>query len=191
MANQQMLLSEVLRSFSPVYPAGGDWTATRDYLLRTQSEMMADLQKSIITYGFRNPVILARHSDVTDELCVLDGTHRVVCAMLAGLKSIPVVYGYPHDDKLDFVTLEVFLYGAESDDPFEDVFVVLESFELNPDTWARCESASGTRTTVSLSYIDLTEGHIEALKETATRKLYSAGFTEFRLKAYVDNFDDE
>lgn len=156
---KETLLQDLLTTYKPIYPVGGDWDVTLDYLMREERAHMQTLMDSVERNGMREPIML---SDPEDDYyaypVVLNGTHRVVLAMLTGMFTVPTLIdqGSLSDDLSDAETemLTVEIAGELTEEEGDELFDMMRSFELNNNQWAESFFSSSTVGKSSAFYMD-------------------------------------
>lgn len=141
-----MKLSELLATYSSVYPESGKWEETVELLLNDPVERatVEDLLEELSVHGtWREPILL----DPGDEEyppTVANGTHRVVASILHGLETVPVSHttapATPAEDSPETTSyswLESEIRFAEplSEELVDQLFGVLRSFRVDGNHW--------------------------------------------------------
>ena len=122
---KEALLQDILETYKPVYPEGGSWDVTLDYLMTEERDHMESLMDSVERNGMREPIMLSDlEDDYYDHPVVLNGTHRVVLAMLTGMFTVPTLVDQASlsDDVSDAETemLTVEITGNLNEEESED-----------------------------------------------------------------------
>ena len=144
-----MPLSELISQYSPVYPEGGSWDLTCDFLLNDEVDKeIVDTLVSVLKSGagLREPVVLGSRTDDEDDPefpLVVNGTHRVCAHILAGVDTVLAAYASDvYDVSADEVTNDhlmietVITFTPELNEEVEDkIGDVLRSFEVDETTW--------------------------------------------------------
>lgn len=137
--------------------------------------------------GFERPVAIGRDHWFSRRPRVLDGVHRAITAMRAGI-DIPIHRGYPvvdHCDHYDHTDLYA-VTAADTDlDVLLDAAMSLSSFRSAGGPWIQCDVASGNRDTVWLHlprHIDLRIRIAEQLRQR---------LQEARINATVEFTEDD
>lgn len=203
---KEELLEDILSTYKPVYPSGGDWNATLDYLMAEERELMDVLRASVERSGMREPILLSDPDDpYYDEPVVLNGTHRVVLAMVSGMFTVPTIVevesisGDPSaadEDEIvdlaevheDVLTIEV--TGELSEEEDEDLFMALRSFELNDKQWMEAIVSNGIIGKSSTFYMEPTDVDLKELTRKV-RKIIADKFAGKGLKIAVKMETDE
>lgn len=187
---REMLLSDLISQYRPIYPEPNDWQTTAEYLYAEEPEHMAELTASLLEKGWREPVILEpldEDSEEDDFAFVGDGTHRVVIALTHGVFSVPTMYRSELSRTYEKQPLEIVIeisgeaLSEEEDDRLMDSF---RSFRLNDDVWLTSDviGGSGNRREVLLSFDD--EAYCPRIK-TKARSMLKALFSERKFTVKV------
>lgn len=186
---KETLLQDVLETYKPIYPEGEDWDVTLNYLMTEEREHMESLMDSVERNGMREPIML---SDLEDDYyahpVVLNGTHRVVLAMLTGMFTVPTLVDQASlsDDVSDAETemLTVEIAGNLTEEEGDDLFDMMRSFELNNNQWAESFFSSSTVGKSSVFYMDSMDLNHEELARKV-RKMVAERFTGRNLTVTV------
>jgi len=145
----EQLTLEVAELYAPVYPEGATWEETARFLMEHEPERMDELRESIKKHGFREAIVLSTPEDLEDESqpLVLNGTHRLVIALLEGMVSIPTelmseVNARIEDEPQLAITVEA-LQGELSDEEEDLIIDRLSSWPLNDKCWINSSCAFG------------------------------------------------
>lgn len=173
---REMLLLELIELYGPVYPDGGDWQKTAEYLYAEEPEHMAILTASLEAKGWREPILLSEPDDLEEghSPLVLNGTHRVAIALREGVISLPVVFGSEIPSMADdpFVELEISLIAGElTDEEDWKIFDILRSFQLDADIWLTSDICFGSQSSWTFCYDLQDESRFAELKRRARAML--------------------
>ncbi|TLH64461.1 hypothetical protein C1S80_12400 [Mycolicibacterium aubagnense] len=134
-----------------VLPAhGGTWDACAAALLadplerRRIDELAVELKD-----GFDRPVFIGRDHWWSLRPRVLDGMHRSIAAMRAGI-DIPIRYGYPDDDVYDHSDAYTITAVNAGPDKLLDAAMSLSSFRSAAGPWVQCDVGSAYGNVVRL-----------------------------------------
>lgn len=161
---KEMLLADLVAQYRPIYPEPYDWETTAEYLYSEEPEHMAELTKSLLEKGWREPVILQpldEDAEQDDFPYVGDGTHRVVIALTHGVFTVPVIYRSEQPTEYEKQPLEIIIEnvgGSLTEQEDERLFDSFRSFRLNEDIWLTSDVifGSGERREIVLSFDDET-----------------------------------
>lgn len=162
--NVQDLITEV----SPIYPEGRDWKITTEYMMNTPSEKktVEDLIQQLNAHGkFREPVYIgtAETEDGVEYSAILNGTHRIVAAIMSNLEKIDVTTERDSDEEYDedkeeptIIHCKFHLIRYEdknkNDEIFDALFDNLRSFKLNDKIWVTTDIATGSEKGINFYY---------------------------------------
>jgi len=178
-----MLVSEIVALYRPVYPEGGTWQDTVNYLYETEPSHMESLYEAIQTEGIREPVLLSDYDDEPEQF-VLDGTHRVALALRKGIVSLPTLL--KSDQEVEYgSSLIAFLEIAEGlpltsaqEDQFFDT---VRSWRLDDSHWLTSSGASGGSGHWEL-YLDSSD---ETIAEACEERLREILFERFPKVTFI------
>lgn len=146
----EKLTLEIAEVYAPVYPEGATWEQTARFLLENEPERMNELRESIRKYGFREPIVLSTAEDLTDESQprVLNGTHRLVIALLEGMVTIPTELmsevNARYDENEAQLQVSITNIGEDLTNEEDDIIVErLGSWPLNEKNWITSSVAFG------------------------------------------------
>ncbi len=159
-----MLLSELTTLYRPIWPEDGNWESTKNHLLSDPAEarivktLMAELQTN---NKFNEPVCIglgdfpnpesSNPDDYIEIPCVLNGTHRVVAAIINNAKEIDTIT--EEERKTEWKTspnpthyLETTVTFTQplSDELNDSLFSTLRSFRLDDQTWLEADIMTGS-----------------------------------------------
>lgn len=150
---------------------------------------MQTLMDSVERNGMREPIMLSDlEDDYYDHPVVLNGTHRVVLAMLTGMFTVPTVTAeaYLSDDlseaETEMVTVEI--AGDLTEKEGDELFEMMRSFELNNDQWVESSFSATTIGKSSVFYMDpMNLNHKELARKV--RKMVAEKFPSKNLTVTV------
>lgn len=193
-----MPLVELLSSYSPMYPEGYDWTLTAKYLLENEPKLLEALRESIRKKGWREPVVLSEPHELTEDSppCIMNGTHRVVLAMLDGLVTVPVATRSelpPESDKpLLVARIRPLKEQVLTDDEDDLLIDSLRSWELDEDTWITSSACFGSMHSWDV-LLDFDDERRCGDLEVSVRRILAETFPryEFSVSVFPDPLEDE
>lgn len=213
----QKSVAEAMKEYAPVYPESRQWADTVEYLLNHDSDILDELKKQFLKFGFfREPVILklndseesfkncARNDNSVSEHIgyVADGTHRLVAAHLLGLESILASDDYEEFEDPQFsIVTQVFpnsskvkdaknLSLEDSDDASEVVFEKLRSIYVSDDLWITSSFASGGSNGWNIYWDEYDTSLAQVINEAVIARL-AEFFPEnsFTVKTVLEDWD--
>ena len=201
-----MSVDDIMRYYSPVYPHGGSWYDTINYMIKSDSEHLVIrelVRQARQNAGFHTPVILegvelykAEKEDSNARPDVIDGTHRVCVANLLGLENILVQIrvGYedcPEEDVCVETVINV-IGESQNDDADDIIFDALNSFPLDDDIWMTCSVISGHSGNYSVTWDINPEEVDELLLDSITEKvsliLVQHGISIVQIKTSIETY---
>lgn len=202
---QEMLTSDLIANYSPVYPEGGTWAETAELLYSEEPDRMRELTESLSKKGWRKPIWLSTPDELEEEESpkVFNGTHRVAIALREGVVSLPVAswHDLPEREDHPIANLEVELLSGElpsavgtsyEDDPDLAIFDLLRSFPLDEDNWLNSDISTGSQGTWSFFYEDVDEAQLSKLKTVVRRRLRKAyPKAKFKIEARIEELEAE
>lgn len=141
----ELLVSDIVANYSPIYPDGDDWHETVNYLFTQDSEHMRELFEALQNEGIREPITLSQDED--EDKVVLNGTHRVALALHHGLVTLPARYGQKtdgDDEPCLVATVKLKTASTLSEDEDMRMFDVLRSWRLDEHNWITVDVVFGS-----------------------------------------------
>lgn len=141
----QLLLTELINNYSPVYPEPYSWDNTFDYMMNDEHEKaIVDQLVSFLQNGetFRKPIILgaAEFVENVETQAVLDGTHRVIAHMLHNTQT-PLHVLHENDrvnNEEEFtqcLSTALIFHNSLTDEESDNLHDILRSFPLHENMW--------------------------------------------------------
>ena len=158
----QKSVAEAMQEYAPVYPESRKWADTVDYLLKSDGDIISELQRQYRKFGkFREPVILRLNDpdEDADDLIpgtighVADGTHRLVSAHLMGVEFILASDSYEETEDMDYSIVTSISTASQENfdaDKNEILFDTFRSICISDDLWITSSTASGSPGGVSV-----------------------------------------
>jgi hypothetical protein len=191
-----------MAEYAPVYPESRVWTDTADYLLASDGEIIAELQKQYLKFGqFREPVVLKLNDpdeDAEDLIpgkigYVADGTHRLVSAYLLGVESILVSDSFEESEELGYSIVTWISNVSQksfSSDELEIFFDKFRSICISDSLWITSSTASGEPNGVSIYWDEYDSSLLPIVNRAVIEKL-SELFPEdsFTVETFCEDWD--
>lgn len=193
---REMLLSELIESYAPIYPEGADWFEVARTLYEEQPEHMEALSASLREKGWRNPIRLSEPRDLDDGEVpkVFDGTHRVAIALCEGVISVPVVTGSELPPYIEAPQAELEIAQISGDFPEDDdwrIFDLFGSFSLNGDIWLNSDIGLGSEGNWRFFYDLGTESYSELRRRVEGMLEESFPDLGFKVTVTLSDLSDE
>jgi len=166
-----MLVSEIKESYGPLYPQGGSWQDTADFLYAEEPEHMERLTESLRAEGWREPISLTPFGPLEEDTSrvVEDGTHRMVIALSEGVLAVPVVTDgerAPYEES-PWAMLTVEPASQLTEDESFRIFDVLRSFPLDERRWLNSDGGGAQKGVWDFPYRGIDESNFPLLLERA------------------------
>lgn len=175
----KMSVEELMKKYHPVYPQDELWESTVALNLADDAEIMERLISIAKIVGeFREPITL---SSEDDDYAVIDGTHRVCAAHLAGLDEVWVRDYSPDEvlwagetDVCMVTTIHLADYNSEIADT---LFGVIRSIPLSEEKWvtASCASSVNGESTIIWDDVYHSVSDRRILNDAVIERLESRG----------------
>lgn len=192
----ELIVSDIVEKYKPVYPQGGTWQDTVGYLYSQDRKFMDELFEAIRTEGIREPITLADDDD-EDGLYVLNGTHRVAIALYHGLVTLPARYGYEEYDSNELrlaAKIKLSDGGSLTQDEDDTLTDKLRSWRLDEKTWLTSDIIYGGSNEWEL-YLDHSDISLKPKLEKRIRSILKSLFPNRAFSVTVDFeepiFDEE
>lgn len=179
----QKSVAEAMKEYAPVYPESREWADTVAYLLESDSEIIAELQKQYLKFGeFREPVVLKLDDpdEGSEDLAlgtigyVADGTHRLVSAYLLGVESILASDNYEETEEVDYsivTRISKTPQNVLSEDKTEILFDKFRSICISDNLWITSSTASGGSDGVSIYWDEYDSSLLKTINSAVAEKL--------------------
>lgn len=191
-----------MKEYAPVYPESREWSDTADFLLKHDTDIIAELQRQYLAQGqFREPVILKLNDpdedadDLTGDRIgyVADGTHRLVSAYLLGLKSILVSDNYEETEETEYSIVTRIANvdrKALSEDAGDIVFDKLRSICISDSLWITSSTGSGGSGDWSIYWDEYDASLLQIINSAVSRKLEEIfPETSFTVETLCESWD--
>lgn len=93
-ASSLVAVADLLDRFEP--GDGGSWDEEFSLLESVHARRLMDVLRSVSSHGLVNPVRLSPPGEHPER--VVDGHHRLWAAVMLGVDSVPVTFGYDWED---------------------------------------------------------------------------------------------
>lgn len=149
-----MNTQKILNTYHPVY-GGESWEEVHNYLMSDPIDkaIIEELVKVLQTEGeYRDPILLHDHKDSEDLPWVLDGTHRIVAAMITKTQNLKIAYFTDRTpEEYPLKTLVTRLSPAPVNDEDQDnIQDSLRSLKIDSDNWITSTGSIITNNTMEI-----------------------------------------
>jgi hypothetical protein len=199
----QIPLKTVIEQYAPVYPHGGTWEDTKNYLLSNpiDAAIVARLVEILLGNGeFREPIRLDVGIDDDDnEYPIIgNGTHRVCASMIARAETILAITAEDakklSGNPTHYVETLVVFSGEITEEDDDLIVDAMRSFEADSGVWfemTTCSYHSSRNEFVFMWDNDPEEVEIADLERNISQRLASFGYAEriIKMRTTVEAYD--